>query len=66
MVGKRDNIARLTHRATRLRFELHDISQSKDRETQSSSRRHYCCEQCWDSSIIRSICDYSCLNERTK
>ncbi|WP_445670878.1 PTS transporter subunit EIIB [Paenibacillus sp. FSL R5-0473] len=43
MVGKRDNIARLTHRATRLRFELHDISQSKDRKTQSSSRRHYCC-----------------------
>ncbi|MCM3172302.1 beta-glucoside-specific PTS transporter subunit IIABC [Paenibacillus sp. MER 99-2] len=29
LVGKKDNIARLTHCATRLRFELHDISKAE-------------------------------------
>ncbi|WFR60907.1 beta-glucoside-specific PTS transporter subunit IIABC [Paenibacillus amylolyticus] len=35
LVGKRENIARLTHCATRLRFELHDISKAETEKLKS-------------------------------
>lgn len=35
--GKKDNIARLTHCATRLRFELHDVSKAETKKLKALS-----------------------------